>query len=98
MDQIHHPAGSGYQMEFLWREREPCGEGQCEGADQRRSTFITTRRFDRPRLINALYHQESMGTHSANPWTAHTQTLGSVAPGKAGEGGATMGVVNSLGH
>src|SRR5437588_12412615 len=62
-------------MEFLWREWKPCGKGHCEGADQRRSTLITTRDFDRPPVIDAFYQQESMGAIGAQVCVVHSTPL-----------------------
>ena len=69
-----------YQMEVLTWERRPYGEGHWERAGHWRSTMITLRRFDRLPVINALDHQEAMGTYSRNLSESHTKPLESVDP------------------
>jgi hypothetical protein len=49
------------QMEYRRREGQPGGEGHHEGSDQRRSTFIATRQFERLRAINGrvnVHHRQ----------------------------------------
>ena len=87
-----------YQMEVLSRERKPSGEGHWERAGHWRSTMITLRRFDRLPVINALDHQEAMGTRSRNLSESHTKPLGVSRSGQVTEAGDTMGLVISLGH
>ena len=77
--------------------REPCGEGHGAEADQRRSTLIATRHFDRSRVINVFHHQESMGTQS-EPFHESCATSWVFRSGRDGEGSVTVGLVNSLGH
>ncbi len=86
-----------YQMEVLPRGRIPCGDGNWERAGHWHSTMITPRRFDRLPVINALDHQEAMGTYSRNLSVAHTTSWVSRS-GQVKEAGVTMGVVISLGH